>query len=37
MDLTLSNNKVEIKNVLEGNEILEIREIIREVKIAEAC
>ncbi|MBU3102700.1 AAA family ATPase [Clostridium gasigenes] len=36
MDLTLSNNKVEIKNVLEGSEILEIREIIREVKIAEA-
>lgn len=36
MDLTLTNNKVEFDAVLEGNEILKIREIIREIKLAEA-
>lgn len=36
MDLTLSNDEVKINAVLEGNEILEIREVIREVKIAES-
>ena len=35
MDLTLTNNKVNLENVLEGNEILELRDIIKEVKIAE--
>lgn len=36
MDLTLSNEEVEIKSVLKGEEILKIREIIREVPMAEA-
>ncbi|MBS6501401.1 MAG: MoxR family ATPase [Clostridium sp.] len=36
MDLTLANNKVQIDAVLEGDEILKIREIIREIKLAEA-
>ncbi|WP_411168757.1 AAA family ATPase [Clostridium sp. MB05] len=36
MDLTLTNNKVEFDAVLEGDEILKIREIIREIKLAEA-
>ncbi|MDU3722922.1 AAA family ATPase [Clostridium celatum] len=36
MDLTLTNNKVNLENVLEGNEILELRDIIKEVKIAES-
>ncbi|MDU2155918.1 MoxR family ATPase [Clostridium sp.] len=36
MDLTLTNNKVQIDAVLEGDEILKIREIIREIKLAEA-
>lgn len=36
MDLTLTNNKVEFDAVLEGNEILKIREAIREIKLAEA-
>lgn len=36
MDLTLTNNKVEMNSVLEGDEILQIREIIREVKLAES-
>lgn len=35
MDLTLSNDEVKINAILEGNEILQIREVIREVKIAE--
>ena len=34
MDLTLTNDKTEINSVLEGDEILKIRELIREVKIA---
>lgn len=36
MDLTLTNNKVQFDTVLEGNEILNIREIIREIKLADA-
>ena len=36
IDLTLANNKVQIDAVLEGDEILKIREIIREIKLAEA-
>lgn len=36
MDLTLTNNKVQFDAVLEGDEILKIREIIREIKLAEA-
>ncbi|MDV4152051.1 MoxR family ATPase [Clostridium sp. AL.422] len=36
MDLTLTNDKSEINPVLEGEEILEIRELIREVKIADS-
>ncbi|EOR27749.1 MoxR-like ATPase [Clostridium sartagoforme AAU1] len=36
MDLTLTNNKVEFDPVLEGDEILKIRETIREIKLAEA-
>ncbi|MCR1951631.1 MULTISPECIES: AAA family ATPase [Clostridium] len=36
MDLTLTNNKVEFDAVLEGDEILKIREAIREIKLAEA-
>ena len=36
MDLTLTNDKTEINAVLEGNEILKIRELIREVKIADS-
>lgn len=36
IDLTLSNEKVEIKSVLEGEEIIKMREILREVKISEA-
>lgn len=36
MDLTLTNNKVQIDAVLEGDEILKIREAIREIKLAEA-
>ena len=35
MDLTLSNKSLELTNVLEGNEILELRNIIKEIKIAE--
>lgn len=35
MDLTLTNNSPEFNNVLEGNEILELRSIIKEIKIAE--
>lgn len=35
MDLTLTNNSPEFNNVLEGNEILELRRIIKEIKIAE--
>ncbi|MGL5380046.1 AAA family ATPase [Clostridium sp.] len=36
INLTLSNEKVEIKSVLEGDEIIKMREILREVKISEA-
>lgn len=36
MDLTLTNDKTEINPVLEGDEILRIRELIREVKIADS-
>ncbi|MCF0147493.1 MAG: MoxR family ATPase [Clostridium sp.] len=36
MDLTLTNDKTEINAVLEGDEILRIRELIREVKIADS-
>ncbi len=36
MDLTLTNDKTEINVVLEGDEILKIRELIREVKIADS-
>ena len=36
MDLTLTNEKTEINAVLEGDEILKIREAIREVKIADS-
>ncbi|MGG7212857.1 AAA family ATPase [Clostridium nigeriense] len=36
MDLTLTNEKTEINAVLEGNEILNIRELIREIKIADS-
>ncbi len=36
MDLTLTNDKTEINSVLEGDEILRIRELIREVKIADS-
>lgn len=36
MDLTVTNNKVQFDAVLEGDEILKIREIIREIKLAEA-
>lgn len=36
MDLTLTNEKTEINAVLQGNEILKIREAIREVKIADS-
>ncbi|WP_195988398.1 MoxR family ATPase [Clostridium sp. D53t1_180928_C8] len=35
MDLTLTNSNPEFTNVLEGNEILELRNIIKEIKIAE--
>lgn len=35
MDLTLTNKKLELTNVLAGNEILELRDIIKEIKIAE--
>lgn len=35
MDLTLTNKKLELTNVLEGSEILELRNIIKEIKIAE--
>ena len=35
IDLTLTNNSPEFNNVLEGNEILELRRIIKEIKIAE--
>lgn len=35
MDLTLTNKSLELTNVLEGNEILELRNIIKEIKIAE--
>ena len=35
MDLTLTNKSIELTNVLEGNEILELRNIIKEIKIAE--
>lgn len=36
MDLTLTNKKSEINAVLEGDEILKIREAIREIKIADS-
>lgn len=36
MDLTLTNEKTEINAVLEGDEILKIREAIREIKIADS-
>ena len=36
MDLTLTNEKTEINPVLEGEEILKIREAIREIKIADS-
>ncbi|MGG7056933.1 AAA family ATPase [Clostridium tertium] len=36
MDLTLTNEKSEINAVLEGDEILKIREAIREIKIADS-
>ncbi|MGN0028081.1 MAG: AAA family ATPase [Clostridium sp.] len=36
MDLTLTNDKTEINSVLEGDEILKIRELIREIKIADS-
>ena len=36
MDLTLTNAKTEINAVLEGDEILKIREAIREVKLADS-
>ena len=36
MNLTLTNNKIKINSVLEGEEILKIREIIREVKVADS-
>ena len=36
MDLTLTNKALELTNVLEGNEIVELRNIIKEIKIAEA-
>ena len=35
MDLTLTNKSLELTNVLEGNEILQLRNIIKEIKIAE--
>ena len=35
MYLTLTNKSLELTNVLEGNEILELRNIIKEIKIAE--
>lgn len=35
MDLTLTNKELELTNVLEGSEILELRNIIKEIKIAE--
>ena len=35
MDLTLTNKSLELTNVLEGNEILELRNIIKEIKLAE--
>ena len=36
MDLTLTNKALELTNVLEGYEIVELRNIIKEIKIAEA-
>ena len=36
MDLTLTNEKTKINAVLEGDEILKIREAIREVKLADS-
>ncbi|MBE6052300.1 MAG: MoxR family ATPase [Clostridium sartagoforme] len=36
MDLTLTNEKTEINSVLEGDEILKIRELIREIKLADS-
>lgn len=35
MDLTLTNKSLELTNVLEGNEIVELRNIIKEIKISE--
>lgn len=35
IDLTLTNKTLEFKNILEGDEILEIRKAIKEVKISE--
>lgn len=35
MDLTLTNKSLELTNVLKGNEIVELRDIIKEIKIAE--
>ena len=35
MDLTLTNKSLELTNVLEGNEIVDLRNIIKEIKIAE--
>ena len=36
MDLTLTNDKVNLTSVLEGDEILRMRSIIKEVKLADA-
>lgn len=36
MDLTLTNDKVNLTSVLEGDEIIRIREIIKEIKLADA-
>lgn len=36
MDLTLSNEEVEIKPIIDGEEIIKLREIIREVPMADA-
>ena len=35
MDLTLTNKSLELTNVLEGNEIVDLRNIIKEIKLAE--
>ena len=36
MDLTLTNDKVNLTSVLEGDEIIRIRDIIKEIKLADA-